>query len=106
VPDIRETPLPVLEAALKVDEHMLWATHVQIQAEIERRCAAASDEQITAVQTRLRRCVAAASLEVPGGAPEEFLIAIEALRSRPQLMLDLAPEFRSVVESALGAVGA
>lgn len=72
----------------------------------ERRCHRASDQQIIAVQERLRRCAANASQAVPGGIPPNFLAAIQEIRLRPELMLDVAPELRGVVEAALSEVGA
>lgn len=74
--------------------------------DLERRCVAASDEQISAVQKRLRACAKAASRVAPVGAPSVFLQAINDLRTNPESMLDVAPELRQTVEDALTAVGA
>lgn len=70
------------------------------------RVAAATDEQIRAVQRRLRACAKAASQAAPLGAPSVFLQAINELRTRPDLLLDVAPELRQIVEQALTDAGA
>jgi hypothetical protein len=72
----------------------------------EARCAAALDQQIALVQQRIIRCAEYASHAAPDGVPDKFLTAINALRTDPKLMLNVAPEFRKIVEMALSDVGA